>query len=102
MTLTDHDRERIRSTLRILWVGALAGLGLALLVGVLGGSGRTGLAVMLLVTAAASSLGALHSIGTLLYDDLKDRDPARRRAGLAVGLFAAAALLMAMVAGTGG
>lgn len=102
MTVSDHDRARMRRTLAIAGSGSLAGVVLALVVGLLGGSGRAGLAVLLLVAAGACSVAALHAIATLLYDDLKERSPARRRAGLALGLFAAAALLMAMVAGTGG
>ena len=102
MTYSEHDRERVRATLRIAAAGAVLALGLALLVGLLGGSGPVGLAVLLLVTATACSIAALHAVGTLLYDDLKDRGPARRRALLAGGLFAVAALLMAMVAGIGG
>lgn len=102
MTYSPQDRERVRATLRIVGVGALVALVLALLVGILGGSGPVGLAVLLLVTATACSLAALHAVGMLLYDDLKDRAPARRRALLAGGLFALAAILMAMVAGIGG
>lgn len=102
MSFDDHDRRRIRVTLRILWIGLAVAVALALLVGVLGGTGQVGFVVLLLVAAAACGLGALHAIATLLYDDLKDRSPARRRVGLAGGLFLAAAVLMAMVAGAGG
>lgn len=102
MSLPEDDRRRTRVTLRIAWVGTLVGVVLALLVGVLGGSGPLGLAVVLLVSAVACSLAALHAVATLVYDDLKDRHPARRRAVLAVGLFTLAAVLMAMVAGVGG
>lgn len=102
MTASDHDRRRMRVTLRIAWIAALVAVALALLVGALGAGGRTGMAVFLLVTATGSSLAALHGIGTLLYDDLKGRRPARRRAALAAGLFAAAALMMAMMTGVGG
>lgn len=95
------DRARIRTTRRIVGWSAVLGAVLAAVSGLLGGSGRAGLAILLLVSAAGCGVGALHATATLLVDDLRHRRPSRRRAWLAGGLFAAAAFLMAMVAGTG-
>lgn len=97
------DRRRNRTSRRIALVGSL-GLGVlaAALVGGLGGGGRAALATLLLVSAAACATAALHAVATLVVDEIRERAPGRARAGVAVGLFALAAFLMAMTAGVGG
>jgi hypothetical protein len=93
---------KVRRTWGIAGSGAVAGLGLALVSGALGGSGRVGLVIFLLITAAASGLAALYAILTAVIDDLKQRPVSRRRPIAAITLFVVAALLMAMVAAAGG
>lgn len=96
------DRRRTAASLRITGLGMLAGLLLALAVGLAGGRGSVGAAVFLLVGALSAGLGGLHAVGALLLDDLRDRQPSVWRGVLAGGLFALGAVLMAMVAGLGG
>lgn len=97
-----HDRARIRTTWRIAGAGALLGLGLALLSGLLGGTGQAGMAIMLLVASLSTAVAALYAVVTLLVDELQHRQTTRRRAFVAGGLFVLTAVLMAMVAGIGG
>lgn len=92
----------MRRTWQLAAVGALAGVALAVLTGVLGASGRVGFVVLLLVWALAAAIAALYAGLTAVIDDLKGRPVARARVGAAVGLFFLAAILMALVAGAGG
>lgn len=96
------DRRRTRLAWTIAAVGSALGLVIAVVTGAFGASGRAGLATFLLVSAAAAALGALYATVTLLIDDLRGRRVTRRRPIAAFALFAAAAMLMAMVVGVGG
>ncbi|MDX1620517.1 MAG: hypothetical protein R3320_05985 [Nitriliruptorales bacterium] len=98
----DQGRRRTRRAWRIAGVTALAGLVLALLLGVLGASGANALRVSLLVTALGTAVGGMYATVTLLVDDVKKRPVGRDRPIAAVALFVLTALLMAMVAGSGG
>lgn len=93
---------KVRRTWAIAGWGLLAGLALAALSGVLGAGGRVGMALLLLVTALACGLAALYGGLTAVIDDLKQRPVARARPISAGVLFLLSAMLMAMVAGTGG
>lgn len=93
---------KLRRTRRIPLGAAIVGIVLAALTGVLGGDGRVGLVVFLLVTSVGAGLGALYGIVTAVVDDLKQRPVDRRRPITAVVLFLVAAMLMAMVAAAGG
>jgi predicted lipid-binding transport protein (Tim44 family) len=93
---------RVRRTWAIAGGGLAAGVALALVSALLGGSGRVGMAVLLLVTALGSAVAALYGLVTAVVDDLRHRPVARARPVAAVGLFVVAAMLMAMVAGIGG
>lgn len=98
---TDH--RRAQRAWRIAGLGSLViGTGLALAVGLLGGTGQAGMAVFLLFAAASCTVGALYATVTLVADDLRGRSTSRRRPIAALVLFVLAALLMAMVAGIGG
>jgi uncharacterized protein (DUF849 family) len=98
----DPRDPRVRRTWRIAGVGALVGVGLAALSGVLGGDGRVGFVILFLVTSLATGVAALYAGVTAVVDDLKGRPVARARVVAAVGLFVLTALLMALVAGAGG
>lgn len=98
----DAPDPKVRRTWRIVGVGALVGVGLAALSGVLGGDGRVGFVLLFLVTALATGVAALYAGLTAVVDDLKGRRVTRARVVSAVGLFAVTAVLMAMVAGAGG
>lgn len=93
---------RVRRTWRIAGAGALVGVALAVLSGILGADGRVGFVILFLIAALSAALGALYAGLTAVVDDLKGRPVARARVGSAVGLFVLAAVLMAVVAGAGG
>lgn len=80
----------------------VGGVGLALIVGLLGGTGVDGFRVFLLVSSLGTAAAGLYATVTLLVDDLKKRPVGRSRIVTAVSLFVVTALLMAMVAGVGG
>ncbi|MDX1657324.1 MAG: hypothetical protein R3343_00750 [Nitriliruptorales bacterium] len=98
----EHGRRRTRRAWRIAGGTALGGLVLALALGVLGASGANALRVALLVSALGTAVGGMYATATLLVDDVKKRPVGRGRAVAAVTLFVLTALLMAMVAGSGG
>lgn len=108
--MTDGDPDtvppatdpRVRRTWRIAAVGALVAVAVAVLTGVLGGTGRVGFVVLFLLLSLSATLSALYAGLTAVVDDLKGRRVARARVVSAVGLFFLAALLMALVAGAGG
>lgn len=97
-----NDVARRRVTRRVLLSGLLLGVLAALGSGLAGASGRFGFALLMLVLALTTAVAGLWATATLLYDDLKKREPSRRRALGAFGLFVATAVLMAVVAGVGG
>jgi hypothetical protein len=97
-----HDRMRRRRARRIAGFGSLAGVVLSLGSGLAWGTGRVGLAVLLLVSAFSCAAGAGYATVTLLVDQVRGRHTSGRRAVLAGGLFLLTAMLMAMLAGAGG
>lgn len=97
-----NDVARRRVTRRVLVSGLVLGVLAALGSGLAGASGRFGFALLMLVLALTTAVAGLWATATLLYDDLKKREPSRRRALGAFGLFVATAVLMAVVAGVGG
>lgn len=100
--LSDLDRRRVRTSLKVVGLGALGGVALALLTGLAGGSGRLGAIVVLLVGALSAALAALHAVVVLVLDDLRRERPSARRAVLVAALFLVAALLLGMALGLGG
>lgn len=97
----DLHGARQRVTRRILLVGAILAVLVALAIGLGGGSGQAGMVFLLMTLALATGVAGLWSTGTLLYDDLKKRGTTRGRIATAVGLFLATGMLMAMVVGAG-
>lgn len=96
------DRRRRRTLLRIVLVGVGIAVGLGLLAGVAGASGTAGAAIVLLLSAATCAVAAAWGVVAAVLDDLRDEHVSRGRIGWVVGLFVAAAALMAMTAGIGG
>jgi hypothetical protein len=82
--------------------GTLMATALAIVTGLIGGTGKDGAAVFLLVLALTSALIGLVGMFTLLRDEYHDVAPSRGRIVLTVTGFFAATLLMAMVVGVGG
>lgn len=93
---------RLRSMRRIAVTGSLTGIVLALGVGFAGGTGRTGMAVFLLVTTLGLGVTAVYGIGTAVIDEYRDQPVSRARMGFMVAAFFGAAAMMAMVAAVGG
>lgn len=98
----DVDAHRRRRMRQIVLGGSGTGIVVFLLAGLGGADGRDGLAILLLLTAATCAVAAVYGGVTLLVDDLRSVAISGRRILATVGLFALAALLMAMVAGIGG
>ncbi len=95
------DRRRLRRAWRIAGIGALAGVVLALVAGVLGATGRAGMAILLLVSALGGAVGAGYGTVTMLVDEWREQLVSRRRiAGVAaLAALTAIVLLMAIAAG---
>lgn len=92
--------------LRTVAVIVAVGVGLAIVgavgVGALGGDGRTGAAVLLLVLSLGMASGAVVALGSAVLDEYRDRPVSAPRIVVGIVLFVAAAAFMAMTAGVGG
>ena len=98
----DVDAERRRLLRRVVGIGIALAAILAVLAGLGGATGRAGAAIFLLLSATSCAVGATYGVLTAVRDDLKDVPVSRARVVWVVGLFFAAAGLMAMTAGAGG
>lgn len=96
------DAERLHTLRRLVGGGVGVAVVLALLAGLAGAPGRTGAAIFLLVSAVTCGIAAAYGVVTAIRDELGDVTVSRRRVISVVGLFFAAAALMAMTAGAGG
>ena len=101
-TADGRDRHRLRTIRRTTGLGILGALGLALVAGAAGATGQAGAAIFLLLSATSCAVGAAYGVLTAVRDDLRDEPVSRGRVAWVVGLFVAAAALMAMTAGAGG
>ena len=97
--LTDHDRARLRATWRTAAVGPLLGIVGAIAVGIAGGSGAAGLAVLLLLASVGAMAAAMLTAVHVLADEYRHRPVARRRVWTSLALFATAFVLVAMSGG---
>lgn len=86
----------------IVGCGVGTATALSVLAGVAGATGRAGAAIFLLLSAASAATAATYGVVTAVVDDLRQVRVSRARIGWVVGLFFAAAALMAMTAGVGG
>lgn len=82
--------------------GAAIGVVLAVVVGLIGGTGKDGAAVLLLILALTSSLIGLVGVLTMARDDHRGVVIVRSRIIITVAGFIGATLLMAMLVGVGG
>lgn len=87
---------------RVGLVGVGLGFLLAVVVGLIGGSGRDGAAVLLLLLALTSALLGAVGVATMARDDHRGQPISRTRVVVTVAGFAGATLLMAMLTGIGG
>lgn len=92
--VTDHDRDRLRLTRRVLLAGPLLGMVAAATLGLWGASGAAGLAVLVVLTAAGSVLAAFVTAILAIVDEARHIPVARRRTVTALLLFAAGFLLL--------
>ena len=97
----DVDRARLRRTWRIAGWGATLGVALGLLAGVLGASGRAGMAILLLVAALGCALGAGYGTLTMIVDEWREQFVSRRRILGVAGLAALTVVLMFMALAAG-
>lgn len=100
----DHelDRRRRRSLRRVVGSGLVVAVVLAVVAGAGGATGQAGAAIFLLVSALSCAVGAAVGVVAAVRDDLRGHQVSRARVVWVVGLFFAAAALMAMTAGAGG
>ena len=96
------DGQRLRAIRRTAGIGTLLALVVAMAAGAAGATGQAGAAIFLLLSAASCAVGATYGVVTAVRDDLRDDPVSRGRVLWVVGLFMAAAALMAMTAGAGG
>lgn len=97
-----HDLARRRTLRRIVGIGVVVGIVVAVLAGAAGATGQAGAAIFFLVSAASAAVAATYGVLTAVRDDLQGLAVSRRRVAWLVGLFFAGAALMAMTAGVGG
>jgi hypothetical protein len=97
--VTAHDVGRLRLAWTIVAVGTALGAVGAAWTAIAGASGAAGLAMLLLGAALGSAAAALASAVLALVDEVRGRPVARRRIGIAVGLFATTLLLLVLLAG---
>lgn len=91
------ERTRIRRSLGIVGVGFGLGVVATIVSAIRGGSGREGLIVLLILTAAATGLGGLHAAVLMLVDQFRGLTTTWRRLLLVLGLMLASLVLLGMV-----
>lgn len=95
--VTNHDRRRLRVTWAVVGGGLLLGIIGAASLAMLGLDGRAGFAAVVLGAALGCVVAALVTVVLAILDELRRIPVATRRVVVALGLFAAAALLLLMV-----
>lgn len=95
----DHDRQRLTTTWRIVLVGGILAVAAAVGVALLGGSGATGLGVLLVVCAFATAVAGLQALTVGFIDDVRRRPVSRRRVLTALALLALSLVLLVMAGG---
>lgn len=94
--------RRLRTVAIVVAVGVGSAILGAAAVGTLGGDGRAGAAVLLLVLSLAFGAGAVVALGSAVVDEYRRRPVPGVRIVVGVVLFLVAAATMAMTAGIGG
>ncbi|TVR35313.1 MAG: hypothetical protein EA388_07395 [Nitriliruptor sp.] len=100
--LSQHDRDRLRATRRLVVVGAIFGMLSAGALGFLGFDGRVGFAMVMAGTAVGAVGAALWTIVFAIVDEARRAPVALARVLISLGLFAGGAALLVMVAALAG
>lgn len=100
--MTPHDRRRLRTTWRAVIGGLLLGVVGAVAIALVGGSGRAGLAVLLVLTSAGLVVGALLTAVLAMVDEYRRVAVARTRTIVAIALFVGGGVLLLMSSGAAG
>lgn len=95
----EHEAARLRGPKRLLLLGPVGALVLAMASGLLGADGAAGLFVFLLLLAATFGVAGLWIGIGLLLDEFRGEPTSPRRWGLAAGLFAATLVCMTAIGG---
>ena len=94
-----HEAARLRGPRRLLRIGSLVALLLALGVGLLGADGRAGFVLLLLLLAVVFGLVGLWVGIGLLVDEFRGAPTSLRRGLWTAGMFAATFVCMTAVSG---
>lgn len=100
--VTDHDRQRLRVTWRVLLGGVLFGVLGAAALALLGLDGRVGFAAVTLGASLGCVAAGLVTVGFAIVDEARRAPVATRRIVVTVALFAAGAMLLTMVVALAG
>ena len=95
----DPDQRALRRSRWLLVTGTAIGALGALVTGVLGASGRTGLVLTLIGTAFGAALSAVWLFGSALSDEFRGRPVGRRRPLWGLAGFAGAGMILLMLLG---
>lgn len=95
--VTDHDRRRLRVTWRVLLSGVGLGVVGAATLGLVGFDGRVGFAAVVLGSSLGCVAAGLTTAGLAIVDEARRAPVATRRVVVALGLFLAGGLLLAIV-----
>ena len=97
-----HERARLRGPRRLLLLGPLVALLLALGAGALGADGRAGFVLLLLLLAVVFGLTGLWVGIQLFVDEFRGAPTSGRRGLLVAGMFVATLVCMTAVSGVAG
>jgi hypothetical protein len=98
----DHEARRWRTLRRFLLGGLAIAFAGAVVVGVLGASGRSGLAAFFVGAALVTGLGAVLTFVAAGRDELRDRPVRPRRVAVGVALLLTAPVCLVLAAGAAG
>ncbi len=94
---TEHDRQRMRVTWRVLGIGVAIGVVGAILLGLLGLDGRAGFATVALGSALGCVAAGLTTAVVAIIDEARRQPVATRRVGVTLALFVLGGVLLVVV-----
>lgn len=89
-----HDQRRVKAMHRLFGAGVILAVGATLIIAFLGASGGGGAAVFFLLVAFSAVVTAFSGFGFAMFDEVRRKPVALRRAGIASAYFGVALLAM--------